>query len=48
MALEQTVPAFGNIVQVLSDELESAFKTGQSPERTVQNITGGVQEALDS
>lgn len=48
MAREQTVPTFGNIVQVLADQLESAFKTGQSPEQTVQNIADGVQEALDS
>lgn len=48
MAQEQTVPAFGNIVQVLADQLESAFKTGQSPEQTARNIASGVQEALDS
>ena len=48
MAREQTVPAFGNIVQVLADQLESAFKTGQSPEQTARNISGGIQEALDS
>ena len=48
MALEQTIPAFGDIVQVLTDQLEAAFKTGQSPEQTVRNIASGIQENLES
>lgn len=46
MASEQTIPSFGSVVEVLSDQLEAAFRTGQSPEQTVQNISSGVEEAL--
>jgi len=47
MAREQTVPAFGNIVQVLTDQLEAAFKTGQAPEVTARNIANGIMENLE-
>ena len=47
MAMEQTVPAFGNIVQVLTDQLEAAFKTGQAPELTARNIANGIRENLE-
>jgi len=47
MAREQTLPAFGSVVEVLSDQLEAAFRTGQSPEQTVRNISSGIEEALN-
>ncbi len=46
MAREQTLPEFNKINQVLADELELAFKSGQSPETTTKNIAGGINEAL--
>jgi multiple sugar transport system substrate-binding protein len=46
MAREQTLPAFNKINQVLADELELAFKSGQSPETTAKNISSGIEEAL--
>ena len=48
MAREQTVPAFGDIVQVLTDQLEAAFKTGQAPELTARNIANGIRENLEN
>jgi multiple sugar transport system substrate-binding protein len=46
MAREQTLPEFNKINQVLADELELAFKAGQSPETTAKNISSGIEEAL--
>jgi multiple sugar transport system substrate-binding protein len=46
MAQEQTLPEFNKINQVLADELELAFKSGQSPETTAKNIASGIKEAL--
>jgi multiple sugar transport system substrate-binding protein len=46
MAKEQTFPDFNKVNQVLADELEAAFKTGQSPEDTAKNIESGTKEAL--
>jgi multiple sugar transport system substrate-binding protein len=46
MAREQTLPEFNKINQVLADELELAFKSGQSPETTAKNISSGIEEAL--
>jgi multiple sugar transport system substrate-binding protein len=46
MAREQTFPDFNKVNQVLADELEAAFKTGQSPEDTAKNIESGTTEAL--
>jgi multiple sugar transport system substrate-binding protein len=46
MAREQTFPEFNKVNQVLADELEAAFKTGQTPEDTAKNIESGITEAL--
>jgi multiple sugar transport system substrate-binding protein len=46
MAREQTFPDFNKVNQVLADELEAAFKTGQTPEDTAKNIESGITEAL--
>jgi multiple sugar transport system substrate-binding protein len=46
MATEQTLPEFNKINQVLADELELAFKSGQSPDTTAKNISSGIEEAL--
>jgi multiple sugar transport system substrate-binding protein len=46
MAQEQTLPEFNKINQVLADELELAFRSGQSPETTAKNIASGIEEAL--
>jgi multiple sugar transport system substrate-binding protein len=46
MAKEQTLPEFNKINQVLADELELAFKSGQSPETTAKNIANGIEEAM--
>jgi multiple sugar transport system substrate-binding protein len=46
MAAEQTIPKFNEINQVLADELELAFKAGQSPETTAKNIANETQEIL--
>lgn len=46
MAKEQTIPEFNKINQVLADELELAFKSGQAPETTAKNIASGINEAL--
>lgn len=46
MAREQTIPEFNKINQVLADELEAAFKTGQAPEATAKNIASGIEQNL--
>jgi multiple sugar transport system substrate-binding protein len=46
MAAEQTMPEFNKINQVLADELELAFKSGQAPETTAKNIASGIEESL--
>jgi multiple sugar transport system substrate-binding protein len=46
MAAEQTIPKFNEINQVLADELELAFKEGQSPETTAKNIASETKEIL--
>ena len=46
MAAEQTIPKFNEINQVLADELELAFKEGQSPETTAKNIANESKEIL--
>jgi multiple sugar transport system substrate-binding protein len=48
MAAEQTIPKFNEINQVLADELELAFKSGQSPKTTVKNITNKSKDILGS
>lgn len=45
---ETTSPEFGEINQALGDELEAAFKNGQSPERTVANLDERIQDSLGS
>ena len=44
MAREQTFPDFNKVNQVLADELEAAFKTGQTPEDTAKNIESGSRK----
>lgn len=46
MAKEQTIPEFNKITLLMADELEAAFKTGQSPEETANNISSGIEEVL--
>lgn len=46
MAREQTLPEFNKINLVLADQLELAFRSGQSPETTAKNIDSGIEEAL--
>ncbi|MGT2425193.1 ABC transporter substrate-binding protein [Amnibacterium kyonggiense] len=41
-----TVPASAQITTVLTDELEAAFRQGQSTATTLQNIASGVDKAL--
>lgn len=48
MAAEQTIPQFSAIDQVLEDQLEAAFKTGQSAKATAKNISSGIKQALGS
>ena len=48
MAAEQTVPSFSSINQVLTDQLEAAFKTGQSPKKTAKAISDGIKQAIGS
>ena len=46
MAAEQTVPEFNSINTVLGDQLELAFKSGQSARDTARNIAEGLTEVL--
>jgi multiple sugar transport system substrate-binding protein len=46
MAREQAIPAFSKINQSLADQLDLAFTSGQSPEKTAQNIEADIKEAL--
>jgi multiple sugar transport system substrate-binding protein len=48
MAAEQTIPKFNEINQVLADELELAFKSGQSPKTTAKNIASESKDILGS
>jgi len=43
MAQEQTVPVASQITQVLGNELELAFKTGQSAEDTARKVSEGIE-----
>ncbi|WP_165358641.1 ABC transporter substrate-binding protein [Haloactinopolyspora alba] len=45
---ETTSPAFGEINQALGDELEAAFKSGQSPDDTVAHLDQRIQDSLGS
>lgn len=47
MAAEQTAPLGPLITQVLGNELEQAFKIGQSPEETAKNISEGIEETFE-
>lgn len=47
MAREQTVPNASQITQVLGNELEQAFKTGQSAEETARNISEGIERIFE-
>ncbi len=46
MAQEQAIPEFNAINEVLGDQLEAAFKTGQSAEATAKNISDGIEKEL--
>jgi len=41
-----TVPASAAITTVLTDQLEAAFRQGQSTAATLQNIASGVEKAI--
>ncbi len=41
-----TVPAAAGITTVLTDQLESAFRQGQSTSKTLANIAAGVEKAV--
>jgi multiple sugar transport system substrate-binding protein len=47
MAQEQTVPNASQITQVLGNELEAAFKIGQSAEETATNISDGIERIFE-
>jgi len=47
MAEEQTVPLSGLIAQVLGNELEAAFKIGQSARETAKNISDGIERVFE-
>lgn len=46
MAQEQTIPLAPLITRVLGDELEQAFKIGQSAEETAKNISEGIEKTF--
>jgi multiple sugar transport system substrate-binding protein len=47
MAQEQTIPNASQITQVLGNELEAAFKVGQSAEETAKNISDGIERIFE-
>lgn len=47
MAGEQTVPISAQMTQVLGNELEAAFRSGQSAEETAANISDGIDEVFE-
>jgi multiple sugar transport system substrate-binding protein len=47
MAREQTVPNASQITQVLGNELEAAFRIGQSAEDTARNISEGIERIFE-
>jgi multiple sugar transport system substrate-binding protein len=47
MAREQTVPNASQITQVLGNELEAAFRIGQSAEATARNISDGIERIFE-
>lgn len=47
MAQEQTSPNASLITQVLGNELEEAFKIGQSAEETTKNISEGIEKIFE-
>lgn len=47
MAQEQTVPASSQITQVLGNELEEAFRIGQSAEETARDVSDGIQRIFE-
>jgi multiple sugar transport system substrate-binding protein len=46
MASVEALPVFTEINLVLADELELAFTSGQSPEKTARNIANDIEDAL--
>jgi multiple sugar transport system substrate-binding protein len=47
MAAEQTVPLSPLITQELGNELEQAFKIGQSAEETAKNVSEGIEKIFE-
>jgi multiple sugar transport system substrate-binding protein len=47
MAREQTVPNASQITQVLGNELEAAFRIGQSAQDTARNISEGIERIFE-
>ncbi|MGH3090265.1 MAG: ABC transporter substrate-binding protein [Rubrobacteraceae bacterium] len=47
MAAEQTVPESSQITQVLGNELELAFRAGQSARQTARNISVGIERIFE-
>jgi multiple sugar transport system substrate-binding protein len=47
MAQEQTVPNASQITQVLGNELEAAFRIGQSAGDTARNISEGIEKIFE-
>lgn len=47
MAREQTVPEASQITQVLGNELEAAFKIGQSAKDTAKNVSDGIERIFE-
>lgn len=47
MAGEQTIPISAPMTQVLGNELEAAFRSGQSAGGTVTNISDGIEEIFE-
>lgn len=47
MAGEQTAPISAQMTQVLGNELEAAFRSGQSAEETAANISDGIDEVFE-
>ena len=46
LAAEQTIAEFNSLNTLLGDELESAFKMGQSAADTARNIAAGIKDIL--
>lgn len=47
MAAEQTVPESSLVTQLLGNQLELAFRSGQSAEETVEKISDGIEDIFE-